>query len=239
MMRKAWQRYFWYRQDQFVYLWGEKAGPVRMRQTNRLQVLGLFASLVSFPAGRFAGNSFSLCVFLFLLILFLVLFAPEWFLRKQLRWRRYALERELPDLLDRIAMLLSAGLTLPLALERASAYAEEDTPLSFALAQRLRGQVAGSGVVQGMEAVLMDLAVRCRSPAVSMSVSYLIQSMQKGSGELAEQLRQQAQQQRSERKHLARKQGEEASNLLLFPTILVFAAILLMLVAPAILDLSI
>ncbi len=231
-------RYRWRQEECYRFLWGEEEGRRRQTRGQRIRLIGAGFAILCFPVGRIAGNSWIQCVFLFVLVLALLLILPDWLLQKKVGWKRYGLEMELPDFLDRTAMLLSAGLSLPAALDRASALPGEGCPLSQEVSRAMQTVALGRGIASGLEQALTELSARCRSPAVSLAASYFIQNMQKGSEELAEHLRQQAMHYRGERKHLARKQGEEASALLLLPTTMIFAVILLMLVAPAIMQLS-
>jgi hypothetical protein len=81
------------------------------------------------------------------------------------------------------------------------------------------------------------MAVKCSDSTVSTFVSLIVQNSRKGTDELAELLRIQAVNARSERRMLAKQLAEEASTLMLLPSVLVLIAIMALAVAPAIIKL--
>ena len=78
------------------------------------------------------------------------------------------------------------------------------------------------------------MAARCGDASVSTFVSLVLQNSRKGSTELASLLRLQAVNQRTERKALAKQMADEASTLMLIPSAMILAAILVLTAAPAV-----
>lgn len=72
-----------------------------------------------------------------------------------------------------------------------------------------------------------------------MFTATLIQNLRKGSDQLVPVLRLQAAACWENRKNIARKLGEEASTKLLFPMAIVFVAILIMVMTPAVMQIQI
>ena len=79
-----------------------------------------------------------------------------------------------------------------------------------------------------------DLAKRCGDSQVSTFVSLLVQNSKKGAGELASILRLHAVNQREERRAIAKQMADEASTLMVIPSVMVLAAIMILTAAPAV-----
>lgn len=80
---------------------------------------------------------------------------------------------------------------------------------------------------------------RCDVKEISKFSSMLIQNMQKGSGELTGYMRELTGEMWTVKKAEARKQGDKAASKLVFPTSLIFAGILLLILVPAMLQIQI
>ena len=89
------------------------------------------------------------------------------------------------------------------------------------------------------EVLLSKLAEELKVAEISSAVSVIVQNSRKGEKEVASVLRIQSNMCRQERRDLAQEIGNRASNLLLLPSGMVFIAVLLMLIAPAIMELGI
>ena len=89
------------------------------------------------------------------------------------------------------------------------------------------------------ETLLEQFALELKMPEVTAVVGAIVQNSRKGEQELAEILRMQSRICRQERREIAEALGNRASNLMLIPSGMVFIAILMMLIAPAIMQLSI
>lgn len=81
-----------------------------------------------------------------------------------------------------------------------------------------------------------DAAARRNSVSFRNFCAMLIQNVRKGSGELSALFAAQAQIYRNERRRIAGKLGDEAVTLLLIPSAIVLAALILLLLAPAIME---
>ena len=83
---------------------------------------------------------------------------------------------------------------------------------------------------------LEELAEVRKSPVLSNFCITVIQNMRKGSGELGEIFTAQAQMYRNERRRIAGKMADEAATLLIIPSALVLVALIVLLLAPAVMD---
>ena len=84
-----------------------------------------------------------------------------------------------------------------------------------------------------------DFGNRCEVKEIQKFSSMLIQNMQKGSGELTEYMRELSLEMWTTRKDIAKKKGDRAASLLMLPISLIFIGILLMILAPAFMQMSI
>jgi len=156
---------------------------------------------------------------------------PDYELKQKIKKRRREIQMEFPDFLNKITLLISAGMTVPRAWDKVVTESRTSTQLYKELYRSLADIRAGNPLSQAYE----DLARRCRMPEINKFVTAILQNMRKGNTELAAVLSVQAAECWEMRKHLARRLGEEASTKLLFPLILMFAAILIIVAAPAVL----
>lgn len=144
---------------------------------------------------------------------------------------------ELAEILERMAVLLDAGVTL----WNATVIVSDGSGATGAFEEELRCAVrrfqGDSGYYYDPEAAFEEMAVKCSDSTVSTFVSLIVQNSRKGTDELAELLRIQAVNARSERRMLAKQLAEEASTLMLLPSVLVLIAIMALAVAPAIIKL--
>lgn len=157
--------------------------------------------------------------------------APDYELAGKVKKQKAMIELEFPSFLHKLVLLLNAGLTVSGAWERALSGEKRDTPLYIALYQVSAEIRGGKPEIQAYE----DMARKCRTPEITKFVTIIIQNTKKGSYELASILRNQADECWENRKHLAKRLGEEASTRMLLPMMLMFIAILMIVAAPAIL----
>ncbi|PKM88781.1 MAG: type II secretion system protein [Firmicutes bacterium HGW-Firmicutes-12] len=158
-------------------------------------------------------------------------FLPDYELQKRIKRRRLLLQAEFPDFLNKMTLLLGAGMTVPRSWEKIVRDSEKKTPLNKELHKSLFDIQAGNSILQAYE----GFARRCRVPEINKFVTLILQNMKKGNAELVLILRVQAAECWETRKLTARKMGEESSTKMLFPLLLMLIAILLIVSAPAIL----
>lgn len=197
---------------------------------NKLGYFLLGLLLVCFFLAALGEVDFVLGVF-FLAILLAVFFAPDYDLKKKIAQKRLSLQLDFPDFLNKLILLINAGLTVTNAWERIIASNKKTTPL-YEEAERVIYDIgSGKAEVQAYE----DFARRLRVPEITRFTAVVLQNMKKGSTELVPVLRLQAAECWEMRKNAAKRLGEEASTKLLFPMMLMFLAILLIVAVPAIL----
>ncbi|MDY4516747.1 MAG: type II secretion system F family protein [Lachnospiraceae bacterium] len=151
--------------------------------------------------------------------------------------RRRQLLLDYPDLLFKMAMLLGAGMTL------------KGTFVKITDEYRKRRETAPRFVYEEMLAACRDMETgvgeaaayesfgkRCGVACYVKLGSVLSQNLKKGAGGLQELLEREAAAGFEERKHAARKLGEEAGTKLLIPMIMMLGLVLVILVIPAVMS---
>lgn len=143
------------------------------------------------------------------------------------------IQLELPELINKLTLLVQAGETVSKALSTCMKRKKSETnhPLYIELTRLMFDVHNGYSFAQAMEL----LAKRCAMQEVSMFVTTVLLNQRRGGetfvlamGDLGRQLW-------DKRKSVARKRGEEVSTKLVFPMMLMFLVILVVVGAPALL----
>lgn len=148
--------------------------------------------------------------------------------------RRMRIRYDFPDFLNKLLLLINAGMTVGRAMEKIVEDGSRDRPLYEALAAAISDISMGKPEYQAFE----DFAGRCKVPEVSKFVSVLLQNLRKGNAEMVSILRLQSNECWEMRKSAAKRMGEEASTKLLLPLMLMLIAILMIVATPAVLSMK-
>ncbi|QQE74757.1 type II secretion system F family protein [Brevibacillus composti] len=157
---------------------------------------------------------------------------PQQWLKSRIKRRQESIRRELPHLLNAVAIMCEAGLHLFPALREVS------TRQKGVLAQELL--IVASDVSYGVGQIeaLEKMADRCQVEEVSRFVSALSQTIERGAGGITAVLRQQASEVWEDRKKKAQKLGAEASLKLFLPLLLLaFPAMTIFILGPVFIEL--
>ena len=152
-------------------------------------------------------------------------------LNDRIKKRQAAIQIDFPDFLNRLILLINAGLTLTVAWERAAAGGRKTGPLYDELKAALADIKSGKPEQRAYE----DFARRCRCSEITRFVSFILQNLRKGNSEIVSILRVHANECWEMRKNAARRLGEEASAKMLLPMTLMLIAMLLIVGVPAVL----
>ena len=221
--------------DKLSFLYGGEQAPIVYRRRKILFLLSPAAAAVLFMLLLFGGNRAALSA------LYAVCFCGgicgfyDGAIFRKAKNRCLQMRFELSDLLDRIALLLDAGVTLWNAIVIVSEDGGEGA-LLWEIRQTVRQFSSADGYYYEPEAAFEELARRCADPSVSTFVSLIVQNARKGTAELAELLRIQSVHARNERRMLAKQLSDEAATLMLIPSAIVLAAVLVLTAAPAVIQ---
>ncbi|UUZ94629.1 type II secretion system F family protein [Paenibacillus sp. P25] len=197
-----------------------------------LWIYGLF-SLVTLLACVSDGNAEMLAYGALLAV-----FAP-FLLYKQISDRLKRKKRlmllELPEPLNELTLLVNAGETVQQALTRS---VEAKGPESGPLLAELTTAVQALKMNASFSKVMEDFSKRCALQEVSLFTTTLLLNYRRGGEELVMSLRELSVTLWDKRKALARTLGEEASSKLVFPMVLIFFVVMVMVAAPALMMMS-
>lgn len=160
-------------------------------------------------------------------------FLPDRELGTKIRKRRLSIQLDFPDFLNKLTLLINAGMTVSRAWDRITTENSSKTAL-FVELQKVSADIRG-GKPENM--AYEDFSRRCRIPEISRFVSVTLQNLKKGNAEIVSVFRVQAGECWEMRKNAAKRLGEEASTKLLLPMMLMFLAILLIVITPAVIAL--
>jgi tight adherence protein C len=189
-------------------------------------VMGLFL-FVSGP-GALVPNRLGMAG----LIIFIGYFLPRQWLKGQVKKKQKLVIKALPDALDLITTCVEAGLGLDAALQRVAEKSEG--PLADELQKMLRDVSMGKLRREAMT----ELAERIGVDELSTFITAIIQAEQLGVG-IAQVLRVQSDQLRTQRRQRAERQAHEAPIKMIFPLVLfIFPAFLAIILGPAVIRIS-
>ena len=155
--------------------------------------------------------------------------------RKQRGERAEQMMRDYPEIINKLALLLGAGMTVKKAWQKiiqdyerrkeeyGSRHAYEEMAAAYREMQR------GVTETESYE----RFGKRCGLKAYRKLAALLVQNLRKGTKGLAEMLKGEAAQAFEERKAIAKRQGEEAGTKLLAPLFLMLAMVLVLVIVPA------
>jgi len=167
-------------------------------------------------------------------ITILIYYWPDSEVRSRLKQRKREILIDLPGFINTLALLMNAGLTFPAAVNKI--VADGRHRLSRPLYSELNYLLADINAGKPANRAYEDMAARCKVPEVTRFVSTVLLNLNRGNSDLVYVLRNLAQEAWERRKDIARKQGEEASSKLVFPMVMIFAAIAVIVMAPAIMS---
>lgn len=151
--------------------------------------------------------------------------------------RKLQMELDYSELMWKMTMLLGAGLTIRGAFTRiAMEYKKENQGQPHYVYEEMlyTCHEMKSGISESM--AYENFGRRCELPKYIKLGSLLSQNLKKGSKGLVSLLEKESVASMEERKNLARKLGEQAGTKLMFPMIMMFAVVLIILVVPAFLS---
>lgn len=168
-------------------------------------------------------------------LLFCIFYLTDKQVANNLKARQRDIQIEFSEFLNKLVLLVNAGMTIPGSIQKIVKDNKKENPLYVELGMALNEMNSGKPDSIAYE----DFARRCKLQEVTTFVSILLQNMKKGNSEILPILRVQAASSWENRKNNAKKLGEEASTKLLLPLVIIFIAILIMVITPAIFQLKI
>ena len=147
--------------------------------------------------------------------------------------RRNEITMEFPNFINKVILLLDTGMTLTAAWELACD-PEVDKIFYYEVNKVMIKIKSGKAFNKALE----EFAVDCRVAEVAKFTSILLQNYKKGGDNLIQILRIQGAEAWQMRKNVAFRMGNKGSTKLLFPMMMIFVAIMLLIITPALLQLK-
>lgn len=153
-------------------------------------------------------------------------------LNEKIEKRRLSIRMEFPEFVNKMTILVNAGMTISKAWEKIATDTKKDTPLFREMQYTLADINAGKPEAVAYE----EFGRRCRIKEIIKFVSVVVLNLKKGGAEVVPVLKLQATECWEMRKSAAKQLGEEAGTKVLIPMMIMFVGIILIVVTPAILS---
>lgn len=146
----------------------------------------------------------------------------------QLKKRRAAISRQFPNVVSKLALLVTSGMIM----DRAWKETAESQNLELYMEMRKTSDELGN--LMDPTTAYTNFINRCNTKETTKLASAIIQNLSKGNAEIGILLKSMAHEAWEERRHMAKRDSENANSKLMIPTMLLFASILIMIVVPLI-----
>ncbi len=163
-----------------------------------------------------------------------MIFLDDARLTSRVKKRRLEIQLEFPDFINKLTLLLNAGLTMSKAWEKISLDSKKKCDF-YKEVEKTVSQIK-TGVSESE--AFSEFAKRLKTPEISRVMSTIIQNTKKGGTDLVLTLKLQSNESWEIRKNAVKRLGEEASTKLLFPMMLMFFAIIIIVVTPALISMQ-
>jgi len=153
-------------------------------------------------------------------------------LNDMVRKRRRAICRQFPNVVSKLALLVTSGMIMDRAWKE-TAYSRETE-----LYLEMRKTSKELDNLVSPESAYSNFINRCNTKESAKLASAILQNLSKGNAEIGKLLKDIAREAWLERRHTAKRDAEKANSKLMIPTMLLFLAILVMLMVPIAMNFS-
>jgi len=153
-------------------------------------------------------------------------------LSDRVKKRREAISRQFPNVVSKLALLVTSGMIMDRAWNE-TAYSQE-----LELYKEMRKTSEELNNLVSPEAAYSDFINRCNTKDTAKLASAIMQNLSKGNAEIGRLLKDMAREAWQERRHTAKRDAEKANSKLMIPTMLLLLAILVMLMVPVAMNFS-
>lgn len=144
--------------------------------------------------------------------------------------RRAAISRQFPNVVSKLALLVTSGMIM----DRAWRETAESQELDLYIEMRKTSDELANLVEPSV--AYMNFIDRCNTKETTKLASAIIQSLSKGNAEIGALLKGMAHEAWQERRHAAKRDSEAANSKLMIPTMLLFLAILVIIMVPVVIN---
>ncbi|MDR2360814.1 MAG: type II secretion system F family protein [Oscillospiraceae bacterium] len=197
-------------------------------------IIGIAASLIIAAIVIGAGNmNVGLAILGIGTLLILVLvYAMYDEVRDKVNKRHDAIARQFPNVVSKLALLVTSGMIVNKAWKETSFSQETE------LYQEMRRTTDELDNNVPPDAAYGNFITRCNTKETAKLASAILQNLSKGNAEIGRLLQSMAKEAWLERRHTAKRDSEKANSKLMIPTMLLFLAILAMLMVPVAMNFS-
>jgi len=213
-------------------LYGKKHASIKTKQ--------LLAKLLSYPILGVAGTlilgvlllgseqpTIGLAVIgIGTILIFVLVYAMYDELGDMVAKRQKSISREFPNVVSKLALLVTSGMIMDRAWKETSYSGEAE------LYYEMRKTSQELDNLVSPEMAYSNFINRCNTKESAKLASAIMQNLSKGNAQIGKLLRDMAREAWQERRHTAKRDAEKANSKLMIPTMLLFLAILVMLMVP-------
>lgn len=167
------------------------------------------------------------------LIFVIIIINQDFRLKNRVKKRRLEIQLEFPEFINKLTLLLNAGLTMSKAWEKITDDGKEGV-----FYREVQKTVSEIKTGKNEAEAFSQFAKRAKTSEISRLMSTIVQNTKRGGNDLVLSLRLQSSECWEMRKNTIRRLGEEASTKLLFPMMIMFLAIIIIVVTPAIISMQ-
>jgi len=148
------------------------------------------------------------------------------------RKRRSAISKQFPNVVSKLALLVTSGMIMDRAWKE-TAFSQETE-----LYREMRETSKELDNLVSPESAFSNFINRCNTKESAKLASAIMQNLSKGNAEIGRLLKDMAREAWQERRHTAKRDAEKANSKLMIPTMMLFLAILVMLMVPVAMNFS-
>ena len=216
----------------YAELLGRKYAPNRARallaQLLSYPILGLACALclgaILMGTGNRTGGLAALAIGSAIVLVLTYSLYDELF--DSVRRRREAISRQFPNVVSKLALLVTSGMIMDRAWKETAESQDSE------LYQEMRRTAEELDNLVAPELAYTNFINRCSTKETTKLASAIIQNQTKGNAEIGRLLKEMAREAWQERRNMAKRDSEHANSRLMIPTMLLFLAILVMLMVP-------
>ena len=155
-------------------------------------------------------------------------------LDEEIAKRRQKIQLEFPEFINKLVLLVNAGMTISKAWEKIIVENRKEHVLYDEMRYALMEIRSGKPEAIAYE----EFARRCRVKEITKFVSIIVMNLRRGGAEIVPVLKAQADECWEMRKNTAKQLGEEASTKILIPLMIMFLGIVIIVATPAVLSMT-
>ena len=146
--------------------------------------------------------------------------------------RRSAIGRQFPNVVSKLALLVTSGMIMDRAWKETAFSRETELYREMQITSKELDNLVSP------ESAYSSFINRCNTKESAKLASAIMQNLSKGNAEIGKLLKDLAHEAWQERRHTAKRDAEKANSKLMIPTMLLFLAILVMLMVPVAMNFS-